>query len=268
MKLGTLAAILLAGAVISEPVQAQTAAAMYASNPWGQQSQDPAWVEDAVQNMARRGYTPSQIKYRLSQEGLYLGENIIDGIIGGAMGTNLGVGRAVIDAITGRDLSGLQSSLVDEGFLLAEDLIGQYMPEIAGLMEGGMCSSMVMDAVAGAASAVAGFFTGGRATVVAQLAQQVQLAWANKCNGEMNDKLASLAEYERKNISQGSVNAAPGIDAMFGRITGNLNRGGFLGSEGQVQDSYQRHFPDAFDPMSKDQLVKRDIIWDLSLIHI
>lgn len=226
------------------------------------QQQDTGWVEDAIQNMAARGYSTEQIKARFADSGVNLGAGTIDAIVAGALGTDLGVGREVMNAITGQNVSGLQNDLVNEGIIMAEDLAGQYAPELVGLLEGGACSSMVMDAVAGAASAVAGFFTGGRSTVVAQLAQQVQLAWANKCNGEMNDKLASLAEYERKNISNGSVNGIPGINGMLDRSLGGLGRGGLLSNESQVQGDYQRQFPDAFNPMSKDQLVQQNIKWD------
>lgn len=262
MKTRTLAFVLLAGTVLSGTAQAQTAAAMYASGPWGQQSQDIDWVETAIQNMAARGYSKDQIKARFSEAGVELGGEAIDTVITGALGADLGVGREIMDAIMGRDTSGLQSDLYNEGILLAEDLLAQYAPDLVGLLNGGMCSSMVMDGVATAASAVSGYFSGGRATVIAQLAQQVQLLWANKCNGEMNDSLRSLAEYERKNISNGSVNGIPGINGMLGRSTGNFGRGGFLSNESRVQSDYQRQYPDAFSPLTKDQLVQQNIKWD------
>jgi hypothetical protein len=257
-----LALVLLTGTVLSGAAQAQTAAALSASQPWGQPQQDTGWVEDAIGNMAMRGYSKQQIRDRFAYHGIDLTEGVIDGVVNGTLGVDLGLGRQITNAVLGRNVSGLQNELVNEGILMAEDLIEQSIPPLADLMRGGLCSTVVMDGVAGAASAISGFFSGGRATVVAQGAQQVQLAWANKCNGEMNDRLASLEDYERKNISHGSVNAAPGIDGMLGRITGNLGQGGFLGSEGQVQDSYGRHFPNVFGPMSKEQLVHQDIIWD------
>lgn len=51
------------------------------------------------------------------------------------------------------------------------------------------CSSTAMEAVMAAGTAVSGYFSGGRATVIAQFAQQLQLIQANYCSGVTNDHL-------------------------------------------------------------------------------
>ena len=125
-----------------------------------------------------------------------------------------------------------------------------------------VCSSGAMSMIAGAANTIISMIGGGRATAKGQQIQLVEMIRANLCAGEQNDKLEISNEHERKNIAHGSANGIPGINGMLGRTTGNLDRGGYLSNEVQVESDYQRRFPNAFDPMSKDQLVRRDVIWE------
>ena len=245
MRKTALAALFLAGVLCAEPAMAQF------PPPRGE---DLYWVEDTIKNMTTRGMTKEQIAEQFKQYGINLSGSTIADIINGQLGVNSDIGYELAAALMNGDKEGFKRYLINQGWLLADDLIEQYTNNVVGLIKGGMCSSMVMDAVAVAASSVAGFFTGGRATVVAQLAQQVQLAWANKCNGEMNDSLRSLAEYERKNISNGSVNVSPGIEGMMSRTLPGLGSAGYLSSEQAITNQYQFAYPNAFPPMTGDDL--------------
>jgi parallel beta-helix repeat protein len=146
---------------------------------------------------------------------------------------------------------------------------GDYINEQYGSMTatltsssgGDVCSSGAMGIIAGAANTVISMIGGGRATAKGQQIQLVEMIRANLCAGEQNDKLEISNEHDRNNIAHGSANGTPGINGMLGRTSGNLERGGYLSDEDEVQSDYQRQFPNAFDPMSKDQLARRDIIW-------
>lgn len=248
MKRMIFSMVLIAGTVLSSPSFAQSAQSVH-------------WVEDAMRQMVERGMTKQQIKAEFARHGVDLTVGTIDAVIDGAMGTNTNVTNQVVYALKTGDVSELQKYLVNFGYLVAEDLATQYMPSLVDLVKGGACSSLAMEAAGAWASGVAGVFTGGRATVVAQLAQQVQLIWANKCNAQMNDSLASLQEYERRNISNGAVNGAAGIDGMMSRTMPNLGSGGFLSNEAAIRNQYHMAFPDMFPPMTGDDLaaINRDI---------
>ena len=222
---------------------------------------DTGWAETAIRNMAGRGLTPEQIEERFRRYGVQLGTGVVDATINGSLGGDTDLAAELLTALRDGNAYGLQTDLVDQGFVLASDLVDQYAPGVVDYVSGGECSPLVMEAVAGAASAISGWFSGGKATVVAQLAQQVQLMWANRCHAQQADMLASIREYERRNISSGTVNAVPGIDGMLGRTLPDLGGAGLLSPETQIRGTYERRYPDAFAPMSPDDLIRKDIQW-------
>ena len=119
----------------------------------------------------------------------------------------------------------MKPSSMDEGFRQAQ-LTGSG---------GDKCSSAVMDIAMGAISGIAGVFTGGRATVAAQLAQQVQLMWANQCSSEQNDKLTDqLTEQQRMNAGIGR-NAVGNAGSISNGVQDTLR----LSNEGEVNKVYQ-----------------------------
>lgn len=130
-------------------------------------------------------------------------------------------------------------------------------PLLAGI-GADVCSSAAMDLAASAVSIGSGLFSGGRATVAAQWAQNVQLIWANQCNASQNDKLATINEYERRNIANGTANNAAAIDALLQGISGPLSSGGFLMTEKAIRDETLKAYPNVFDTMTPDELVKLD----------
>lgn len=247
MKRYIFSMVLIAGTALASPAGAQTA-------PYSGPSY--YWVEDAVENMAARGMSKHQIRQDFGKYGVNMTIGTIDAVMRGSLGTNAAVANQVTYALKTGDTSGLQQHLMRNGLIEAAELTDQYMPGLADLVKGGACSSVAMDAAGAVASGIAGVFTGGRATVVAQLAQQVQLIWANKCNAQMNDSLASLQDYEQKNISHGAVNGIPGINGMINRTMPGLGNGGFLSAENAIRDQYGEVYPDMFPPMTGPELVE------------
>lgn len=212
--------------------------------------QDPEWVEDAIRNMRRRGLTTDQIQARFAREGINLGSHVIDGVIEGAIGADLGIGREIMNALTGKDTGGLQRDLVNEGFLLAEDLIESYIPGAIDYISGGTCSPLVMDIVAGAASGIAGVFTGGRATVIAQLAQQIQLMWANKCASETNEILRNqrqLQEAMVRGLDKNAVARASEVEEFARSVLGSSDNSLYAPKqEDIIWETYQSGMPDGW----------------------
>lgn len=247
----TFSALLLAGTIFSYPVEAQVTSRPTTTTVLRPTDQDPAWVKDAIRNMSRRGLTSDQIQGRFSREGIRLGRSLIDDVIEGVVGDDLGLGREIMNALTGRDTGGFQRSLVDEGFLFAEDLIQAYFPTLIDYISGGTCSPMVMDVVAGAASAVAGIFTGGRATVVAQLAQQIQLMWANKCASELNDiqrNQRQLQEAMVRGLDKNAVSRASEVEDFARSVLGSSDPSLYAPQqEDIIWDTYQSGMPDGWE---------------------
>lgn len=247
-----LSAILLAGAIVAAPAaavgQSAQANGRLTRTTMTTGDQDPEWVKDAIRNMSRRGMTADQIQTRFAREGIRFSRDLIDGVIEGALGADLGLGREIMDVLTGRDTGGLQRNLVDEGFLFAEDLIEAYFPNQIDYITGGTCSPMVMDLVAGAASAIAGVFTGGRATVVAQLAQQIQLMWANKCASELNEiqrNQRQLQEAMVRGLDKNATARAAEVEDFARSVLGSSDRSLYAtGQEEIIWETYQSGLPE------------------------
>lgn len=246
-----LSALLLAGTIISFPAAGQVTSRPTTTTTLTTGSEDPEWVKDAIRNMRRRGLDSDQIQTRFAREGVRLSRGLIDTVISDATGTDLGIGREIMDAITGRNTGGLQRSLVDEGFLFAEDLIQGYFPTSIDYISGGTCSPMVMDVVAGAASAVAGVFTGGRATVVAQLAQQIQLMWANKCSSELNEiqrNQRQLQEAMVRGLDKNAVARASEVEEFARSVLGSSDASLYSGNQEEIiWENYQAGMPDDWE---------------------
>lgn len=130
-------------------------------------------------------------------------------------------------------------------------------------MGGGKCSSAAMEAAMGAISGVAGVFTGGRATVVAQLAQQVQLMWANQCSSEQNDKLSTSNQNEAKMLEYlvlmlrstnwKNENAA---SAAIQQIATLLFASGMIYDPTVIQEDYGRSYPEELpDAVNNEQVI-------------
>jgi hypothetical protein len=139
------------------------------------------WLETAVQNMASRGLSPEQIKAQFENQGITLTSEMINALITGTVGANLGLQGAIADALRGYgggSLTGIQDYLINQGWLQAEDLLREFVPDLSGYLGGftggnwGCNMKAALASVAGVAgSAVNGLFTGGRSTVWAQITQ-------------------------------------------------------------------------------------------------
>lgn len=130
-------------------------------------------------------------------------------------------------------------------------------------MGGDKCSSAAMEAAMGAISGVAGVFTGGRATVVAQLAQQIQLMWANQCSSEQNDKLgtsnkneAKMLEYMVLMLRSTNWRNENAASSAIQQIATLLFASGMIYDPTVIQEDYGRSYPEELpDAVDNEQVI-------------
>lgn len=127
----------------------------------------------------------------------------------------------------------------------------------------GTCSSAAMSKATAAISGLSGIFGGGRATVAAQIAQQVQLIWANRCSGEQNDKLGTSNQNEARMLEymvlmlrstnwQNENAAASAIQ----QIASLLFASGMIYDPSTIQEDYGRSYPEELpEAVNNEQVV-------------
>lgn len=198
------------------------------------------------------------VKFGQKTRGNQLGDNDINGRQCDKGTGNNGVAAGADDEV-GADYSG-----GDSDYGANEDYGGDsgMSMDLASSVGSSGCSSAEMDMAMGAASGIAGVFTGGRATVAAQYAQQIQLMMANVCASEQNDKLQTsneneerLIDYERRANAHGQANNSAGINSAMGKSMNTMGQGGFLTTERQIGAEVDELYPDAFPDMDPDSLI-------------
>jgi conjugal transfer/entry exclusion protein len=86
----------------------------------------------------------------------------------------------------------------------------------------------------------------------------------NVCAAKQLRVQGQQLETQRAMNASGTADNTAGVTGMLNRIMAGLGIAGFLSNETQVRDTYEREYPDAFAPMSGDDLVNADIQWEAS----
>lgn len=176
------------------------------------------WLEDAVDEMVDRGMSRRRIADELRDSGLHLEPRAVDALINGTVEPDTKTARDLTRALRAGGIGAVKRKLLQKGYIAAEDVVTDAgadvlmdAVEIAGL-DGGKCSSTVMNAVTSAGGALLdSIFGGGRATRAAQFAQQIQLVWANKCAAERNEIQKRQYEEQRRMTAGIGSNAAEDV---------------------------------------------------------
>lgn len=243
-----------------------------------QVSQDTEWMQGAIRGLAGQGYTQAQIQQTFQQYGYQIGGEVIDTVLTGVVGSETDVGRQLA-GLVGGDLTGMTGYLDSRGLGELIDTGLDYVqtgnPQLDAILQrfargnsgpgGTMCSSVAMDAVMAAGSAAAGVFTGGRATVVAQFAQQIQLLQANMCSGVTNDHLNASNKNETLMIDY-MIQMLKGTDwtNQYAAVNSMAQMAGIMVNSGQVYSmagiapDYGRAYPQTYGAEKTNQ----DIIWE------
>jgi hypothetical protein len=252
-----LALALLGAAAPIEAINAQSF-----TNPTSvkQGGADVSWMDDAIPDLSAQGYSKADIQGVFQQYGYTVSSSVVNGVLAGTMSATQGLGQGLVK-MTGADPAGMNNYLVSRGLEgLFDGGGGTNDPALNALLQmfargnagpGGVtCSSVAMDAVMAAGSAVAGFFSGGLATVVAQFSQQLQLLQANFCSGVTNDHLEASNKNEvimidymiqmLKGTNWGNEQAAAaGIRLMAQALMGS----GQVYNAGAVPGDYGKAYP-------------------------
>jgi parallel beta-helix repeat protein len=83
----------------------------------------------------------------------------------------------------------------------------------------------------------------------------------NVCTAKQLKIQGRQLETQQAMNASGTADNTAGITGLLDRILPGLGIAGLLSTETQVRDTYERQYPDAFAPMSGDQLVHEDIQW-------
>jgi parallel beta-helix repeat protein len=106
---------------------------------------------------------------------------------------------------------------------------------VASPNSGGKCSSPAMNMAMNAISGISSLFGGGRATVAAQWAQQMQLMWANQCAAEQHDRLNEQIIEQRRMTAGIGGNVAGKAGTISNGVGDTLE----LSTEKDMEDRYQ-----------------------------
>ncbi len=225
---------------------------------------DMAWIENAMIGMRGQGFSNQQIAETMKRYGYVLGAEVVDTVITGATGLDMAGMTGYLDTIGLGTVVGGTLDYVQTGNAQLDAILQQFA---RGNMGPGSvaCSSLAMDAVMAAGSAVAGVFTGGRATVVAQFAQQLQLLQANYCSGVTNDHLNASNKNEVLMIDY-MIQILKGTDwtNQYTAVNSMAQMAGVLIGSGQVYSmagiapDYGRAYPQVYAPEKTNE----DIVWE------
>lgn len=240
--------------------------------------QDADWLENAVVGMKGQGFSDQQISDTMGRYGYVIGTGVVGGILSGATSVDGAIANGLINVSDGNmtgmtgylDSIGLGGTVgtgldyVPTGNSQLDAILQQFARGNTG--PGSVtCSSLAMEAVMAAGSAVAGVFTGGRATVVAQFAQQLQLLQANYCSGVTNDHLDASNKNEvlmidyMIQILKGTdwTNQYTAVNSMA-QMAGVLIGSGQVYSMAGVAPDYGRAYPQIYAPEKTNE----DIVWE------
>ncbi|QQP93961.1 hypothetical protein IGS68_34855 (plasmid) [Skermanella sp. TT6] len=159
-------------------------------------------------------------------------------------------GNRIINRATGQITSAVGNAIgdaVDTVLQPAEDYVDAAVETVKCNIGGAV--------IGGAASVVSGIFSGGRATLAAQIAQQMTAIAGNLCLGKQLAAQQRLVELARRDNAHGTADNAAGLNGMMTRTLPGLAQGGFLSSEQAIASQYGEVYPDAFPPMLPDDLV-------------
>jgi conjugal transfer/entry exclusion protein len=87
------------------------------------------------------------------------------------------------------------------------------------------------------------------------------LVGINVCAAKQLKIQGRQLEIQRAMNASGTADTTAGISGLLNRILPGLGNAGFLSNETQIRNAYERQFPDAFAPMSGDDLVAADNQW-------
>ena len=238
-------------------------------------STDYDWVESAIRGLAAQGYNGDQITGVFGQYGYSLTRNLVNGILAGTSSIDDGLAGGLANLVRG-DQSGISNYLITRGLgsIFDGGLASSGNATIDTLLriftQGGgvrdaVCSSVSMNAVATAGGIVSGIFSGGRATLAAQLAQLVQGGQANYCAGVTNDRIGISNRNESAMIQQmiwmlkGTDwrNEQAAVDGIVS-IAQILMSGMQVYDPSSVGDDYGIAYPDVYG----DDVTNERIIWE------
>jgi P-type conjugative transfer protein TrbJ len=261
-----LALVLLASSFLSSPALVGEAKAQSDAYYTEEDSPEGRRFEDAIKQTASQGHSTASIQNGFRLNGWDIDETTIQYILAGQMSGHQALKRGLITPssvvdesvdgptqYTGGSSYGGGGSSYDGGSI--------SMSSIPGMACGG---GQAAAAGLGAVGAIAGWFSGGRATAPLQMAQQVQLYTANACLfSQLQSQLRSLwTQMENlKNTDLSTINGTLSSLYAVRSILGSVD--GATYTMNRVTGMMQDHYPETYDGMTTDEEVMRQaIIWD------
>ncbi|UEM07636.1 hypothetical protein JL101_032505 (plasmid) [Skermanella rosea] len=247
----------ITGNAITGPVSSGTNVHMPNSvRSSGNTVDDGSRLERGVDGVgANIGDTGSNISGSVDR-GAYRSQRRLEDLLSGD-----GITRQANRAIDGA--TGAVTGAIDRAIDETTDTVMQPVEDMIDGIGQTLSCNVAGAAVAGAAGIVSGIFSGGRATLGAQLAQHMTQIAGNLCLGK---QLAAqrrqlevqrrMLDLERRNIAAGTADNAAGLDGLMARTLPGLDRAGFLLSEPRIEDQYRQTYPDMFPPLPPDGLVE------------
>lgn len=263
-----LAAILLASSVLTSPAFVGEAKAETSEYYTEEDSPEGRKFENAIKQTASQGHSTASIQNGFRLNGWDIDEITIQYILAGQMSGHQALKRGLItpasvvdESVDGPTQYTGDASYGGNGGGSSYNGGSISMSSIPGMACGG---GQAAAAGLGAVGAIAGWFSGGRATAPLQMAQQVQLYTANAClfsqlQGQLRSLWTQMQNLKNTDLStiNGTLSSLYAVRSILGSVDGTtytMNR-----VTGMMQD----HYPETYDGMTTDEEVMRQaIIWD------
>jgi P-type conjugative transfer protein TrbJ len=221
--------------------------------------------EEAIKRSGAQGHTASAIAEGFALNGWGISESTVEAIIAETMTGQQALDAGLITPVAS-GVSGTGGQTQNNNSGSRRDSGDSYFGGKISLssIPGATCAAGNAAAgAAGAAGAVWSFFTGGEATSLLQVAQQIQLYTANACafaNLQLQLRMLWIQIQNLKNIDlttfYGTIAALHQVRALVGSVDGttyHVNR---------VAEVMGSHFPDTYVGRTDEDVMNQHIIWE------
>jgi P-type conjugative transfer protein TrbJ len=231
----------------------------------GYQSEEGGRFQQSITDTASKGYDAPAIVEGFAINGWSIQEPTVNAIVDGTMTGQEALDAGLIVELASPDDTGAgptqYTGTAQYGGGSSYTGGSISMSSIPGMACGG---GQTASAAAGAAGSIWSWFTGGRATALLQVAQQVQLYTANACLfSQLQAQLRSLwTQMENlKSTDLSTINGTLGslyqVRSLLGSVDGStytINR---------VTGMMRHHYPETYDGMTTDEeVMNQTIIWE------
>jgi P-type conjugative transfer protein TrbJ len=229
------------------------------------ESEEAKKFEQSILGTSAKGYDSPAIVEGFAMNGWGIAESTVNAIIAGTMTGQEALNAGLIVELSSPDDTGIGptkytgTAQYGGGSNYSGDSIS--MSSIPGMA----CNTgQAGSAAAGAAGSIWSWFTGGRATALLQVAQQIQLYTANAClfsqlQAQLRSLWTQMENLKSTDLStiNGTLSSLYAVRSILGSVDGTtytMNR-----VTGMMQD----HYPETYEGMTTDEEVMRQaIIWD------